>query len=196
MKKIAWLAPILIAGPLAFAACDGGGTEDVDGSGGSDGTGGNDPTGGNGNDGTGGGSGGSGGSTGGSSTGGMGGGLGGLGGADACAVPSDAEIGMGGFGGGSTYLVELCEARCSYAIACGAAGCDEEACVTSCSDTYPYDYYYNCLPEYAALKACEVENLVGDDYGCDQDYGVVFATESGTGKCESEWADFNACLYP
>lgn len=198
MKKIAWFVPVLIATPMALAvAC--GGPAEMDGTGGTDGgTGGNDPTGGSSNDGTGGSSDGTGGSSDGSggSTGGSDvGGMGGMGGSDACSAPSDEEVGMGGFGGGSSELTELCQIRCSHATACGAAGCDEEACVTACADTYPTYYYYNCLAEYTALKACEVENLTGDDYTCDPAYDSVFALPSGTAKCEAEDEAFNDCYF-
>lgn len=190
MKKIAWFAPILIAGPLTFAAaCDGGTPVDADGAGGSDGTGGNDPTGGTSNDGTGGGSDGAGGSTGGTSTGGLGG-LGGLGGGDACGMPSSEEIGMGGFGGDGSELHEICAVRCEHAVACGAAGCDEDLCVTGCAETYAY-YYEACIEEYTAVKACEAESLNGDDFACLD--GTVFATTAGVAKCADEQEAFTAC---
>jgi len=190
MKKIAWLAPVLVLTPLAFAGACGGEPADMDGSGGADGTGGNNPTGGAPNTG---GSDGAGGSTGGAPVTGGTAGMGAMGGTDACSEPSDEEVGMGGFGGSSTELIEICEIRCSHAIACGAAGCDHEQCVTECSDTFPYDYYYNCIPEFTALKACEAENLSGDDYACDETFGTVFATTAGVAKCQAENDAFDAC---
>jgi hypothetical protein len=177
MKKIAWLAPILIAGPLAFVACDGGGTEDVDGSGGSDGTGGNDPTGGNGNDGTGGGSdgtgGGSGGTTGG--TGGVGsggeGGIGGLG-------------GMGGMGGGSP-LSDACAAMCAAGEAGDASDCDEATCVEFCVSDGEYFATMECGEEFLELTECSAE-LDGDEFFCE--FEIV-----GVTGCVSEQQALVAC---
>lgn len=195
MRKIAWFAPVLFVTPFAFAAACGGEPADMDGSGGADGTGGNTPT-------TGGapntgGTDGAGGSTGGAPvTGGAPstGGMGAMGGTiDACEEPPEEQVGMGGFGGASTELIEICEIRCAHAVACGAEGCDEEQCVTECSDTFPYDYYYNCIPEFTALKACEAENLNGNDYACNETFGSVAATTSGVAKCQTENDAFDNC---
>jgi len=177
MKKIAWLAPVLIVTPLAFAGACGGEPADMDGSGGADGSGGNNPTGGapntGGSDGAGGSTGGSGGSTGGAPVTGGTAGMGGMG-------------GMGGSGEDDPLLV-ACETLCATAVAGDASGCDEEDCVEGCAVGY-VDYYMTagCYEEYLAWKQCFAE-LDGGDFACDS--GTVTSDE-----CAAEETAKDDCL--
>jgi hypothetical protein len=131
MKKIVLFAPTLIVGSLAFAAACNGDPVDMDGSGGTDGdgSGGTTPSGGSPNN-----SGGSPNNTGGMAPSGGQPNLGGMGGFGGLG-------GLGGMGGDSAdALLEACETMCATAVAGDASACDEEDCVTGCSDTYA-DFY-------------------------------------------------------
>lgn len=158
MKKIAWFAPILLAGSVAFVACDGGSEDDVDGTGGSDGSGGK-ASGGNGSGGSTGGAGTTGG-TGGQASGGSGGtpsgGAGGLG-------------GMGGMGGESGQLALACEAMCAAGEAGDASECDEDMCVELCVQDGDYYASLECEAEFLELTQCSAE-LAGDEFFCEQGF--------------------------
>jgi|SRR5690606_13083929 len=161
MKKIAWFAPILLAGSVAFVACDGGSEDDVDGTGGSDGSGGK-ASGGNGSGGSTGGAGTTGG-TGGQASGGSGGtpsgGAGGLGGMG----------GMGGMGGESGQLALACEAMCAAGEAGDASECDEDMCVELCVQDGDYYASLECEAEFLELTQCSAE-LAGDEFFCEQGF--------------------------
>lgn len=163
MKKIAWFAPILLAGSVAFVACDGGGDDDNDGAGGSDGSGGK-ATGGS--DGAGGkatgGKNGTGGSTGGNvgTTGGAGG------------EANGGAGGLGGMGGEGSQFASVCAAMCAAGVQGDASECDESVCVEICLEEAAFYESVDCSDEFIEQTECSA-HLDADEYVCEADYVIV-----------------------